>query len=66
MPLRAEDVVFTLDYFKKHPYRWITIDHVSRAEAAGPRRVILPVGYRRDHARSSAAHLGVGRRSRAI
>jgi peptide/nickel transport system substrate-binding protein len=41
MPLRAEDVVFTLDYFKKHPYRWITIDHVSRAEAAGPRRVII-------------------------
>jgi peptide/nickel transport system substrate-binding protein len=40
-PLNAEDVVFTLDYFKKHPYRWITIDHVSRAEARGSHTVIV-------------------------
>jgi peptide/nickel transport system substrate-binding protein len=40
-PLRSEDVVFTLEYFKKHPYRWITIDHVSRSEARGPHKVIV-------------------------
>jgi peptide/nickel transport system substrate-binding protein len=40
-PLTAEDVVFTLDYFKKHPYRWITIDHVDRSEAKGPHQVIV-------------------------
>jgi peptide/nickel transport system substrate-binding protein len=40
-PLRSEDVVFTLEYFKRHPYRWITVDHVSRSEAIGPHTVII-------------------------
>jgi peptide/nickel transport system substrate-binding protein len=39
--LKAEDVVFTLKYFKRHPYRWISIDHVSGSEARGPHRVII-------------------------
>lgn len=40
-PLTAIDVVFTLDYFKKHPYRWITVDHVDRAEALDPQTVVI-------------------------
>jgi len=40
-PLTSEDVVFTLDYFKKHPYRWITVDSVSRSEAIGPHKVVI-------------------------
>ncbi len=40
-PLTAEDVVFTIDYFKRHPYRWITLDRVDRAEAAGPHKVVV-------------------------
>ncbi len=40
-PLTSEDVVFTLKYFKSHPYRWITIDNVSRSETSGPHKVIV-------------------------
>jgi peptide/nickel transport system substrate-binding protein len=40
-PLTSADVVFTLKYFKSHPYRWITIDNVSRSEARGPHKVIV-------------------------
>jgi peptide/nickel transport system substrate-binding protein len=40
-PLTARDVVFTIEYFKKHPYHWISVDHVSRAEAPEPHKVII-------------------------
>ncbi|MFW6115102.1 MAG: ABC transporter substrate-binding protein [Thermodesulfobacteriota bacterium] len=40
-PLTSEDVVFTLDYFKKHPYHWITVGHVSHAQATGAHKVII-------------------------
>jgi peptide/nickel transport system substrate-binding protein len=40
-PLTAEDVVFTIEYFKKHPYSWISVDDVSRAEAQGSHKVII-------------------------
>lgn len=40
-PLTSEDVVFTLEYFKRHPYRWISVDNVSSAEALDPHRVII-------------------------
>lgn len=40
-PLTAEDVVFTIDYFKKHPYRWVTVDYVERAKAEGPHKVSI-------------------------
>jgi len=39
--LTAEDVVFTIGYFKKHPYHWITVDDVGRVEAEGPHRVVI-------------------------
>jgi peptide/nickel transport system substrate-binding protein len=40
-PLTARDVVFTIEYFKKHPYSWISVDDVSRAEAPEPYTVII-------------------------
>jgi len=40
-PVTAQDVVFSLEYFKKQPYRWITVDHVDRAEAIDPGTVVI-------------------------
>jgi len=39
--LTAEDVVFTIDYFRKHPYRWITIDYIDRVVASGQHTVTI-------------------------
>ncbi|MFP3929294.1 MAG: ABC transporter substrate-binding protein [Desulfobacteraceae bacterium] len=39
--LTAEDVVFTIDYFKKHPYRWISLASVDRAEAPTAHQVVI-------------------------
>lgn len=41
LPLTARDVIFTIDYFKKHPYPWITVDHIDRAEASGDHKVTI-------------------------
>jgi len=43
-PVTAEDVVFTIAYLKKHPYGWISLDHVDRAEALGAHRVMIRLG----------------------
>lgn len=32
-PLTAEDIVFTIQYMKEHPYGWIVLDSVDRGEA---------------------------------
>jgi peptide/nickel transport system substrate-binding protein len=40
-PFSSEDVVFTVNYFKKHPYQWISMEAVAGAEADGPERVII-------------------------
>jgi peptide/nickel transport system substrate-binding protein len=40
-PLTAEDVAFTINYFKKHPYSWISVDDISRAETQGPHKVVM-------------------------
>ena len=40
-PLTADDVVFTIGYFKKYPYRWITVDDIGRVEAQGPHKVVI-------------------------
>lgn len=37
----AEDVAFTLSYFKKHPYHWVTLDLVDRAQVVDPLTVIV-------------------------
>jgi peptide/nickel transport system substrate-binding protein len=39
-PVTATDVVFTIAYFKKHPYGWITLDDVDRVEARSPHEVV--------------------------
>lgn len=40
-PLTAQDVVFTIEYFKKHPYSWISVGDISRAEALDPHTVVI-------------------------
>ncbi|MFO7885439.1 MAG: ABC transporter substrate-binding protein [Desulfobacteraceae bacterium] len=40
-PLTAEDVAFTIDYFKKHPYFWIFIDVLDHARAVDDHTVII-------------------------
>ncbi len=37
----AEDVAFTVKYFKKHPYAWVPLESVAGAEANGPSRVTI-------------------------
>ena len=40
-PFSSEDVVFTIDYFKKHPYTWVPMGDVAGAKANGDRKVII-------------------------
>jgi peptide/nickel transport system substrate-binding protein len=40
-PLTAEDVAFTLAYLREHPYPWVSLDAVDRAEVAGPHAVTV-------------------------
>jgi len=40
-PLTADDVVFTIEYFKRHPYAWITVKDLDRAEAEDRRTVSI-------------------------
>lgn len=40
-PLTADDVIFTLNYFKKHPYPWVALDLVDRGQAPDPYTVII-------------------------
>ncbi|MBW1803100.1 MAG: peptide-binding protein [Deltaproteobacteria bacterium] len=40
-PFSSEDVVFTVGYFKKHPYRWVPLRHIAGAKAQGPTKVII-------------------------
>ncbi len=40
-PVTADDVVFTIDYFKQHPYRWVTVKYVDHSEAIDAHHVII-------------------------
>ena len=40
-PFTAEDVAFTVNYYKKHPYQWVPLGDVAGAEAQGPNRVVI-------------------------
>jgi peptide/nickel transport system substrate-binding protein len=40
-PLTAEDVAFTLEYYKKHPYSWISVDSVGQVDVPNPHTVIV-------------------------
>jgi peptide/nickel transport system substrate-binding protein len=41
VPVTAHDVVFTIAYFQQHPYQWISIDALDRAEAVDDHTVII-------------------------
>ncbi|MEE4362288.1 MAG: ABC transporter substrate-binding protein [Desulfotignum sp.] len=41
LPLTAADVVFTIAYFKQHPYRWISTHALDRAEAKDAYTVVI-------------------------
>ena len=38
-PVTADDVAFTITYMKEHPYGWVVLDSVDRAEVIGPHTV---------------------------
>lgn len=40
-PVTADDVVSTINYFKHHPYHWITLDYVGQAKALSPHTVSI-------------------------
>jgi peptide/nickel transport system substrate-binding protein len=40
-PVTAHDVAFTIGYFQKYPYQWISIDSVDRAEAVDDHTVVI-------------------------
>ncbi|HAA03159.1 MAG TPA: peptide-binding protein [Syntrophobacteraceae bacterium] len=40
-PVTADDVAFTIEYFKKHPYSWISVEDIGRVEAQGPHKVVI-------------------------
>jgi peptide/nickel transport system substrate-binding protein len=40
-PLTAEDVAFTIEYFQKHPYGWVSLDDISRTEIQGPHKILI-------------------------
>ena len=40
-PVTAADVVFSIDYFKKYPYRWVTVKYIERAEAESDHDVVI-------------------------
>lgn len=40
-PFTADDVVFTIDYFKKHPHPWVPLSRVAGATAIGPHTVSI-------------------------
>jgi len=40
-PFTAADVIFTIDYFKRHPYRWVPLDAVAGAEIIDTDRIMI-------------------------
>jgi peptide/nickel transport system substrate-binding protein len=40
-PFTADDVAFTVNYFKKHPYKWVPTEPVASVEAPDPTTVVL-------------------------
>lgn len=42
--LTAEDVVFTINYFKQHPYRSVSLEQVAGARATDPQTVVISLG----------------------
>jgi peptide/nickel transport system substrate-binding protein len=40
-PLSAADVRFTFEYYKQHPFRWVSVDRVTEIAAPDPRTVSI-------------------------
>ena len=40
-PFSSADVVFTVNYYKKHPYHWVLMGDITGAEAHGVNRVVI-------------------------
>lgn len=40
-PFTAEDVAFTVDYYRKHPYRWVPTNSIESAKILGPHKVLI-------------------------
>jgi peptide/nickel transport system substrate-binding protein len=40
-PVTARDIAFSIEYFKKHPYRWVNLSRVKVAEARGDHEVVI-------------------------
>jgi peptide/nickel transport system substrate-binding protein len=40
-PVTSQDVTFTINYFKTHPYPWISVDSIDRVEAPGDHEVVF-------------------------
>lgn len=40
-PVTAQDVVFSLEYYRKHPYSWISVDSVDRSVAVDAHTVTV-------------------------
>jgi len=40
-PVTAQDVAFTIEYFKKYPYSWISVDDIGLTEIQGPHKVVI-------------------------
>jgi peptide/nickel transport system substrate-binding protein len=40
-PVTAQDVAFTIAYYKKHPYQWVSADAVDRVEVVDDHTVVL-------------------------
>lgn len=40
-PVTARDVAFTIAYFQQHPYQWISIDALDRAEAVDDHTAVI-------------------------
>ncbi|MFN2358740.1 MAG: ABC transporter substrate-binding protein, partial [Desulfotignum sp.] len=40
-PVTAQDVAFTIAYYKKHPYQWVSADAVDQVEVVDDHTVVL-------------------------
>ncbi|MFP4213306.1 MAG: ABC transporter substrate-binding protein [Desulfohalobiaceae bacterium] len=40
-PVTARDVAFTVRYFQKHPYYWISVDDIKEVEVKGEQEVLI-------------------------
>jgi peptide/nickel transport system substrate-binding protein len=40
-PFTADDVVFTVNYFRRHPYKWVPLDAVAAVEAPDRAKVVI-------------------------